>query len=144
MVMSLHWLTKSKKNSRLINSLLQCLKVFTQSISILISYFVMELNKMIDPSSHKTSFDIRLPHDPQSKCNKFITKGYSTSLCLLNIIIKIGISIGLLIIVLYQLKPQYVINEMSRNMSRRNSSIQFSSKQRVFKEVIKLSETKKK
>ena len=78
---------------------------------------------MIDPSSHKTSFDIRLPYDPQSKCNKFITKGYSTSLCLLNIIIKIGISVGLLIIVLYQLKPQYVINEMSRNLSRRNSSI---------------------
>ena len=31
---------------------------------------------MINPNSHKTSFDIRLPHDPQSKCNKFITKGY--------------------------------------------------------------------
>ena len=29
---------------------------------------------MTDPSSHKTSFDIRLPKDPQSKCNKFITK----------------------------------------------------------------------
>ena len=78
---------------------------------------------MIGPSSHKTSFDIRLPHDPQSKCNKFITKGYSTSLCLLNIIITIGISIGLLIIVLYQLKRQDVINEMSRNLLDRNSSI---------------------
>lgn len=78
---------------------------------------------MIDPSSHKTSFDIRLPHDPQSKCNKFITKGYSMSLCLLNIIIKIGISIGLLLIVQYQLKPQDVINEMSGNLSDRKSSI---------------------
>ena len=48
---------------------------------------------MINPNSHKTSFDIRLPHDPQSKCNKFITKGYSTCLCLLNISIKVGISI---------------------------------------------------
>ena len=78
---------------------------------------------MIDPSSHKTSFDIRLPYDLQSKCNKFITKGYSTSLCLLNIIIKIGISVGLLIIVLYQLKPQDIINEMSQDLSRRNSSV---------------------
>lgn len=83
----------------------------------------MELNKMIDPTSHKTSFDIRLPYDPQSKCNKFITKGYSTSLCLLNIIIKIGISVGLLIILLYQLKPQDIISEMSQDISRRNSSI---------------------
>lgn len=41
----------------------------------------MELNKMINPNSHKTSFDIRLPHDPKSKCNKFITKGYSMSVC---------------------------------------------------------------
>ena len=78
---------------------------------------------MIDPTSHKTSFDIRLPHDPQSKCNNFITKGYSTSLCLLNIIIKIGISKGLLIIVLNQLKTPGVINEMSRNLFQRNSLI---------------------
>ena len=41
----------------------------------------MELNKMINPNSHKTSFDIRLPHDPKSKCKKFITKGYSMSVC---------------------------------------------------------------
>ena len=31
---------------------------------------------MINPSSHKTSFDIRIPHDPSSKCIKFITKGH--------------------------------------------------------------------
>ena len=40
---------------------------------------IMEFNKIINPKSHKTSFDIRLPPDPQSKCNKFITKGYSMS-----------------------------------------------------------------
>ena len=64
---------------------------------------------MINPNSHKTSFDIRLPHDPKSKCNKFITKGYSMSVCVLNIIIKIGISIGLLMILLSQIKPHEVM-----------------------------------
>ena len=136
MVMSLHWLPKSKNPSRKNKQITLVFKGI-----YIISYFnyflfCLGINKMIDPSSHKTSFDIRLPHDPQSKCNKFITKGYSTSLCLLNIIIKIGISIGLLIIVLYQLKPQYVINEMSRNLSRRNSSIQLISKQEYLKKLL--------
>ncbi len=79
---------------------------------------------MINPNSHKTSFDIRLPHDPKSKCNKFITKGYSTCLCLLNISIKVGISIGILIILLSQLNPQEVINEISRSLTPKNSSIE--------------------
>ena len=79
---------------------------------------------MINPNSHKTSFDIRLPHDPQSKCNKFITKGYSTCLCLLNISIKVGISIGILIILLSQLNPQEEINEISRSLTPKNSSIE--------------------
>ena len=57
-----------------------------------ISKFVMELNKMIDPNSHKTSFDIKLPPGPQSKCNRFITKGYLMSECILNITIKIGLT----------------------------------------------------
>ena len=82
---------------------------------------------MINPNSHKTSFDIRLPHDPQSKCNKFITKGYSTCLCLLNISIKIGISIGILIILLSQLNPQEVINEISRSLTPKNSSTEYIS-----------------
>ena len=71
---------------------------------------------MINPNSHKTSFDIRLPHDPKSKCNKFITKGYSMSVCVLNIIIKIGISIGLLMILLSQIKPHEVMNEITQNL----------------------------
>ena len=79
---------------------------------------------MINPNSHKTSFDIRLPHDPRSKCNKFITKKYSTCLCLLNISIKVGISIGILMILLSQLKPQEVINEISQSFSHKNSSIE--------------------
>ena len=82
----------------------------------------MELNKMINPSSHKTSFDIRLPPDPKSSCNKFITKGYSMSLCILNITIKIGLTIGLLIIHFHQIKPDKIINEFSKKLSHRNLS----------------------
>ena len=83
----------------------------------------MELNKMINPNSHKTSFDIRLPHDPKSKCNKFITKGYSMSVCVLNIIIKIGISIGLLMILSSQIKPHEVMNEITQNLPNKSSLI---------------------
>ena len=83
----------------------------------------MELNKMISPSFHKTSFDIRLPPDPKSSCNKFITKGYSMSLCILNITIKIGLTIGLLIILLHQIKPDNIINEFSKKLSHRNLSL---------------------
>ena len=78
---------------------------------------------MINPNSHKTSFDIRLPHDQKSKCNKFITKGYSMSVCLLNIIIKIGISIGLLMILLSQIKPHEVMNEITQNLPNKSSLI---------------------
>ena len=83
----------------------------------------MELNKMINPNSHKTSFDIRLPHDPKSKCNKFISKGYSMSVCFLNIIIKIGISIGLLMILLSQIKPHELMNEITQNLPNKSSLI---------------------
>ena len=79
---------------------------------------------MINPKSHKTSFDIRLPHDPKSKCNKFITKGYSMSVCLLNIIIKIGISIGLLMISLSQIKPREAMNEITQNLPNKSSLIE--------------------
>ena len=78
---------------------------------------------MINANSHKTSFDIRLPHDPKSKCNKFITKGYSMSVCVLNIIIKIGISIGLLMILLSQIKPHEVMNEITQNLPNKSSLI---------------------
>ena len=77
---------------------------------------------MINLNSQKTSFDIRLPHDPQSKCNKFITKGYSTCLCLLNISIKVGISIAILTILLSQLNPQVVIGEIAWSLLNKNST----------------------
>ena len=79
---------------------------------------------MLNPNSHKTSFDIRLPPDPKSKCNKFITKGYSMSVCLLNIVIKIGISIGILLLLLSQINPKDVINDISKSLSNRNISIE--------------------
>lgn len=78
---------------------------------------------MLNPNSHKTSFDIRLPPDPKSKCNKFITKGYSMSVCLLNIVIKIGISIGILLLLLSQMNPKDVINDISKSLYR-NISIE--------------------
>ena len=83
---------------------------------------IMEATKIIHPSSHKTSFDIRLPHDPSSKCNKYITKGYSTSLCLLNICIKVGISIGIIIILLHQLTPQRILKDIKSTLINRNIS----------------------
>ena len=104
-------------------------------------HFIMELNKKFNPNSHKTSFDIRLPHDPKSKCNKFIAKGYSTCLCLLNISIKVGISIAILMILLSQLKPQEIISEISRSLSNKN---QLANKltHKVFKDVSELKYTK--
>ena len=98
---------------------------------------------MINPNSHKTSFDIRLPHDPQSKCNKFITKGYSTCLCLLNISIKVGISIAILMILLSQLNPQEVIGEISRSLAYQ-TKIQLANKltHKVFKDVSEFKYTK--
>ena len=67
---------------------------------------------MVNTSSHKSSFDIGLPHDPQIKCHEFITKSYSTCLCLLNIIIEVGISKAILVILLSQLNSQEVIDEI--------------------------------
>ncbi len=73
---------------------------------------VMELNKMIDPNSQNMSFDIKLPHDPQSNCNKFITKGYSMSVCLMNISIKIGITLGIFFILLSQINTPKMMKQL--------------------------------
>ena len=97
---------------------------------------------MLNPNSHKTSFDIRLPHDPKSKYNKFVTKGYSTCLCLLNISIKVGISIAILMILLSQLKPQEVISEISRSLSKK-ILLAIKLTHKVFKDVTKIKFTKK-
>ena len=82
----------------------------------------MEATKVIHPNSHKTSFDIRLPYDPSSKYNTFITKGYSTCLCLLNICIKVGISIGIIIILLHQFNPQKVLKDIKSTLINQNIS----------------------
>ena len=73
---------------------------------------VMELNKMINPNSQKMSFDIKLPHDPQSNCNKFITKGYSMRVCLMNISIKIGITLGIVFILLSQINTPKMMKQL--------------------------------
>ena len=86
----------------------------------------MELNKIINPNSHKTSFDIRLPHDPQSRCNKFITKGYSLCVCLLKIsirvVISLTISIGISFVILSQLEPNIIWEEVKRFIMNPSSS----------------------
>ena len=73
---------------------------------------VMELNKMINQNSQKMSFDNKLPHDPQSNCNKFITKGYSMSVCLMNISIKIGITLGIVFILLSQINTPKMMKQL--------------------------------
>ena len=78
---------------------------------------------MIHPNSHKTSFDIRLPHDPESKCNKFITKGYSMSLCFLNICIKAGISIAIVIILFHQFTPKEVFKDIQKSLLNQNITL---------------------
>ena len=86
---------------------------------------------MINSNTHKTSFDIRLPLGPQIKCNKIITKGCSLCICLLNISVKIGISLGIILILLSQVElPQEVINEITNTLSNKNSS----SDLKVFKD----------
>ena len=86
----------------------------------------MKLNKMINHNSHKTSFDIRLPHDPQSRCNKFITKGYSLCVCLLNISIKVivslAISIGIIFVILSQLEPNIIWEQVKKIIMNPNNS----------------------
>ena len=84
----------------------------------------MKLSKMIHPNSQKTSFDIRLPHDPKSKCNKFITKGYSLCVCLLNITIKVGLSLGIILILFSQIHPGEMINEINKKLMNKNISYQ--------------------
>ena len=46
------------------------------------------------------------------------------SVCILNIAIKIGLTIGLLIILLSQIKPNEVMNEFSRALPNKNVSIE--------------------
>ena len=80
----------------------------------------MELNKMMNPSTQKTSFDLRLPYDPQSKCNKFILKGYSMCICLLNIamkiVITIAVSAGVVLILFSQIEPNILPKDIKMEL----------------------------
>ena len=67
---------------------------------------------MINPNSQKMSFDIKLPHDPKSNCNKFITKGYSMSVSLMNISIEIGITLGIVFILLSQINTPKMMKQL--------------------------------
>ena len=97
----------------------------------------MELNKMMNPNSHKTSFDIRLPHDPQSRCNKFITKGYSLCVCLLNIsiklIISLAIAIGIVFVILSQLEPNIIWEQVKKSMMNSNNSTYSNNIEKLLK-----------
>ena len=77
---------------------------------------------MINPNSHKTSFNIGLPHDPKSNCNKSIIKRYSLCVCLLNISIKIGLSLGIIFVLFSQIHPEKMINEITKKLPNKNIS----------------------
>ena len=97
----------------------------------------MELNKMMNPNSHKTSFDIRLPHDPQRRCTKFITKGYSLCACLLNISIKViislAIAIGIVFVILSQLEPNIIWEQVKKSMMNSNNSTYSNNIEKLLK-----------
>ena len=78
---------------------------------------------MINPNHHKISFDIKLPHDPESRCNKFIQKGYSFSVCLLNIGIKVGLSICMIIILLNKIESDDIIDHFKNVFKKRNETL---------------------
>ena len=77
---------------------------------------------MVDPNSKKTSFGIRLPHDPKSNCKKFITKECSSWVCLLNISIKIGLSLGRIFVLFSQIRPEQIVNEITKKLPNKNIS----------------------
>ena len=64
------------------------------------------MGAILNQNNHKISFDMKLPKDPNSKCNKIIQKGYSFSVCLLNISIKIGVTLAVIILIFNQIKNE--------------------------------------
>ena len=67
---------------------------------------------MLNQNSQKMSFDIKLPQDPKSTCNNFITRGYSMCVCLMNIAIKIGITMGIVFILLSQINTPKMMEQL--------------------------------
>ena len=64
----------------------------------------MESGAILHSTNHKISFDIKLPTYPNRRCNKVIQKGYSFSSCLLNISIKVVITIAVIFLLFNQIK----------------------------------------
>ena len=90
---------------------------------------------MIKSNSHKTAFDIRIPHDPQGKCNTFITKVYSLCECLLNIrikvIISLALSVGIIFVILSQIEPNVLWEDIKNSIINPNISTHSSSIQKL-------------
>ena len=79
----------------------------------------MEGGAILNPSNHKISFDMKLAKDPNSRTNKVIQKGYSFSICLLNLSIKIGITVAVIILIFNQIKNE-VKFEDPKNIKKKN------------------------
>ena len=80
----------------------------------------MESGAILNPSNHKISFDMKLAKDPNSKTNKIIQKGYSFSICLLNLSIKIGITVAVIILIFNQIKNEVKFDEIKDIFQKKN------------------------
>ena len=78
----------------------------------------MESGAILNPSNHKISFDMKLAKDPNSRNNKVIQKGYSFSICLLNLSIKIGITV--IILIFNQIKNEVKFDEIKDIFQKKN------------------------
>ncbi len=76
------------------------------------------MGAILNPNNHKMSIDMKLPKDLNSRCNYIIQKRYSLSVCLLNISIKIGVTLAVIILVFNQIKNE-VKFEKSRDFFSR-------------------------
>ena len=80
----------------------------------------MEGGAILSPSNHKISFDIKLAKDPNSRTNKIIQKGYSFSICLLNLSIEIGITVAVIILIFNQIKNEVKFDEIKDIFRKKN------------------------
>ena len=78
------------------------------------------MGAILNQNNHKISFDMKLPKDPNSKCNKIIQKGYSFSVCLLNISIKIGVTLAVIILIFNQIKNEVNFEKIRDIFQERN------------------------
>ena len=80
----------------------------------------MEGGAILNPTNHKISFDMKLLKDPNSRTNKIIQKGYSFSICLLNISIKIGITVAVIILIFNQIKNEVKFEKIKNIFQEKN------------------------